>query len=340
MTTLLARLRDVIGALVLIAVAVSWQPAAAQQPNSVDPNASAVSEEQLLQQLHTIRGLGKIPDVKSYTLEQPQGQEWRTYHEVTLRWIAAVVILGVLALLVFYYLTHGKMRIEGGRSGRKIVRFSAYERAVHWMMAACFVILALSGLNITFGRVLLLPLMSPEAYTTLSEWAKYAHNFLSFPFTLGLVLMFFMWAFQNLPAWKVDIEWLKRGGGMFGKKGDHPPAGKFNAGEKMLFWGICLAGAAIAVSGYILIFPFYGTGVHAMQWAEVAHSIIAVCFIAAMLAHIYLGTVGMEGAFESMGEGTVDVNWAKEHHSLWLEEERSRTAPSPSARQRPATSGD
>lgn len=137
MTTLLARLRNVVGALMLIAAAVSWQPAAAQQPSSVDPNASAVSEEQLLQQLHTIRGLGTIPDVKSYTLEQPAGQAWRTYHEVTLRWIAAVVILGVLALLVVYYVTHGKMRIEGGRSGRKILRFTAYERAVHWMMATC-----------------------------------------------------------------------------------------------------------------------------------------------------------------------------------------------------------
>lgn len=316
-----APLRTVLAALVFLAIAATGYPAVAQS-QSVDPTKSAVSEEQLLRQFKTIRGLGTIPDTKSYTLEQPAGRDWRHFHEVTLRWIGGVAVLGMLALLVIFYLSRGMVRIESGRSGRTIVRFNAFERFVHWMTAVCFVILALSGLNITFGRPLLLPLMKPESFTAFSEGAKYAHNFLSFPFTLGVVLIFLMWLGGNLPT-RVDIEWLKRGGGMIGH--DHPPAYRFNAGQKLIYWVVVLGGGAAAVSGYVLIFPFYGTTIETMQQAEMVHSIVAMLFIAAMLGHIYIGTIGMQGAFEAMGSGTVDLNWAKEHHGLWLEEEGARS---------------
>ena len=306
-------------ALAFVAMAALWQGAAAQQPNSVNPTASAVHEDQLLQQLKTIQGRGSIPDTKSYTIEQPAGRDWRHFHEVTLRWIGAIAILGILAVLVVFYLVRGMVRLESGRSGTTIVRFNAAERFIHWMTATCFIILALSGLNVTFGKRLLLPLMSPEAFTAWSEWAKYAHNYLSFPFTLGVVLIFLMWVGGNLPN-RVDVEWLKRGGGIVGH--DHPPAERFNAGQKLIYWIVVLGGVAIAVSGYMLIFPFYGTDIETMQNAEMTHGIIAMLFIAAMLGHIYIGTIGMEGAFEAMGQGTVDANWAKEHHNLWLEEER------------------
>jgi len=326
MTSSAARLCNVFGALALFAFTLASYTATAQQPQFVDPTARAVKEQQLLQRFDTIRGRGSIPDTKSYTLEQPAGRDWRHFHEVTLRWIGAVVILGMLALLIIFYLSRGMLRLESGRSGRVIVRFNAAERFVHWMTASCFVILALSGLNISFGRPLLLPLMSPAAFTAWSEWAKYAHNYLSFPFTLGVILIFFMWVGGNIPN-RVDVEWLKRGGGIVGH--DHPPADRFNAGQKLIYWIVVLGGAAIAVSGYLLIFPFYGTTIATMQKAEIVHSVIAMFFIAAMLGHIYIGTIGMEGAFEAMGRGTVDINWAREHHSLWLEGAGRRTDPSP-----------
>ena len=322
MRALAARLHIVIGALVLLAFAIIGSPGLAQA-QTVDPNRSAVTEEQLLQQMKTIRGLGSIPDTKSYTLEQPAGRDWRHFHEVTLRWVGAIAILGMLVLLVVFYLVRGMVRLESGRSGRVIVRFNAFERSVHWMTAACFIILALSGLNITFGRPLLLPLMTPEAFTAFSEWAKYAHNYLSFPFTLGVVMIFLMWIGGNIPN-RVDVEWLKRGGGIVGH--DSPPAERFNAGQKIIYWIVVLGGTAAAVSGYVLIFPFYGTTVAGMQQAEMVHSVVAMLFIAAMLGHIYIGTIGMEGAFEAMGSGIVDVNWAKEHHSLWLEDIEARKA--------------
>ena len=154
---LLARIPFILGALILACVVAIASVAHAQQPASVDPQASAVHEQQLLKQESKIQGRGTIPDVKSYTIEQPAGREWRHFHQVTLHWIGGIAIIGMLVLLVAFYLIRGMVRLEAGRSGRTLVRFSAFERFVHWMTATCFILLALSGLNITFGKELLLP---------------------------------------------------------------------------------------------------------------------------------------------------------------------------------------
>jgi formate dehydrogenase subunit gamma len=324
MASLVTRVRFIAGAMAIALIVAVAAPASAQQrnpDNSVNPTASSVSEDQLFKQLDRISGRCTIPDQKACTIEQPAGRDWRHFHQVTLRWIGGIAILGVLALLVAFYLFRGMVRMEFGRSGRVLVRFSAFERLVHWMTASCFVILAISGLNITFGRPLLLPLIGPEAFTTWSVWAKYAHNYLSFPFTLGVLLIFLMWIAWNIPS-KVDVEWLKEGGGIVGDH--HPHANRFNAGQKMIYWIVVLGGGAVAASGYLLMFPFYGTNIADMQVAQIVHAVIALLFVAAMLGHIYIGTLGMEGAFEGMWDGTVDVNWAKQHHDLWLEEETSK----------------
>ena len=253
--------------------------------------------------------------MKSYNIEQPAGRDWRHFHEVTLRWIGAIAILGMLGLLVLFYLIRGMVRIEAGRSGRTIVRFNAFERFVHWMTATCFVVLALSGLNITFGKGLLLPLIGAETFTAWSQWAKYAHNYLSFPFTLGVIVILLMWIAWNIPG-RLDVEWLKEGGGIVGHK--HPPAPRFNAGQKVIYWIVVLGGTAVAATGYLLMFPFYVTDIAGMQTAQMVHGTVAMLFVAVMIAHAYIGTIGMEGAFEAMWDGKVDVNWAKEHHSVWL----------------------
>lgn len=334
MTMLMAKFCQIVSVMAVVVLALVAQPANSQQPKSVNPEASSVKETQLFQELNRISGRCTIPDQKACTIEQPAGRDWRHFHGVTLRWVGGVAILGILATLIIFYLWRGMVRIESGRSGRTIVRFNAFERFVHWMTSTCFIILAISGLNITFGRPLLLPLMGPEAFTAWSQWAKYAHNYLSFPFTIGVILIFLMWIGGNIPN-RVDVEWLKRGGGIVGH--GHPPAYRFNAGQKMIYWIVVLGGSAVAISGYVLMFPFYGTEIHNMQLAEITHSVITMLFIAAMIGHIYIGTIGMEGAFEAMGEGTVDLNWAKEHHSLWLEEEKARTGPAKSQRQPVAT---
>ncbi len=317
MTGFLAQIRFVAAALAVVFLVGISAPVTAQQ---INPTASSVKEEQLLQELQRVQGRITIPDAKESVLIQPTGRDWRTFSQVTLRWIGGIAILGMLLVIIGFYLSRGMIRIERGRSGRTIVRFNGFERFVHWMTASCFVILAISGLNITFGKSLLLPLMSPEAFTAWSETLKYAHNYLSFPFTLGVILTFLMWIGGNIPG-KTDVEWVKAGGGLFGRK--EPPSGRFNGGQKMIYWVVVIGGSAVAISGYVLMFPFYGTTVAGMQLAQIVHAVVAVLFVAVMLAHIYIGTIGMEGAFEAMGTGEVDVNWAKQHHSNWVEEQMS-----------------
>jgi formate dehydrogenase subunit gamma len=153
-------LRFLVAALALVLVLAFTPLASAQQQTSknwADPTASSVSEQQLLQKFNEVKGRGTIPDVKSYLIEHPAGRAWRAFHEVTLRWIGAAVILGALLALVGFYLWRGMVRIDSGRSGVKIVRFNGFERFVHWMTATCFIVLAITGLNITFGKPLLCP---------------------------------------------------------------------------------------------------------------------------------------------------------------------------------------
>jgi formate dehydrogenase subunit gamma len=291
------------------------------QPQSVNPTASSVQEQQLLRELDRVTGRVTIPDQRAGTLIQPEGREWRQFHESTLPTYGGYALLGVLALLVLFYLVRGKVRLESGFSGRKIVRFGSFSRFVHWLTAVSFIVLALSGLNVVFGKTLLLPLVGESAFAAFSQWAKYVHNYLSVPFTLGLVLMLLIWIKDNFPS-SGDLTWILQGGGIVGK--GHPTSGRFNPGQKFIFWSVILIGGAIAVTGYLLMFPFYATTIAGMQLAQMVHAIGGVLLIAVIFGHIYIGTVGMEGAFDAMGNGEVDVNWAKEHHRLWVEKELTK----------------
>jgi formate dehydrogenase subunit gamma len=321
MTNRLSRTRFAFGAIVIAFLVALAPPAHAQQNAPVDPDASVTNERTLLQMYPRIEGLIDQPNPREQVLIQPAGRVWDHFHEVTLRWIGAIVILGALAGLAAAYLILGRIRISAGRSGRKVPRFTSFERFSHWLTAVSFVVLGLTGLNITFGKVLLRPWIGPDAFSALSQVAKYVHNYFSFSFVLGLVLIIAMWMKNNIPD-KVDVEWFRNGGGFI--KSKHAPARRFNAGEKLVFWGALGAGVAVAVSGYLLLFPFYVTNIFGMQIAQAVHGIVALLFIAMILGHIYIGTLGMEGAFEAMGTGEVDLNWAREHHDLWLEDELAK----------------
>jgi formate dehydrogenase subunit gamma len=329
MLKLLTHLRALVPALLLCAALAA--PAVAQTQrnpdSSVNPTASSVSEDKLFQELNRISGRCTIPDQKACTIEQPAGREWREFRMVALKWIGGIAILGMILVLAIFYLWRGPMRVKAGFSGIKILRFDVFERFVHWLTASTFIVLGITGLNISFGRSLLLPLMGLDAFSTWSEWAKFAHNYLSFAFTVGAVLMLVMWIGRNLPT-RADVEWVKVGGGMFDKSdATHAPAWKFNAGQKILYWLVMLASLAMIISGFILLFPFYyGLNIGNMQLAEVFHGAVAMLFVSLICAHIYLGTIGMEGAFEAMSDGNVDLNWAEEHHNLWLQEERQKGA--------------
>jgi len=303
--------------LMLVGIVLS-APAIAQKlgpDGAPNPTASVVDQQTLLKQVPRVEGRIDIPDTKAAVLIQPAGRTWDYFHEVLLHWAGAIVILGMIVVLGAAYLIMGRLRITAGRCGQKILRFKAFERFSHWLTAVSFVVLGLTGLNITFGKVLLLPLIGPEAFSNVSEAAKYLHNFTSFAFVAGLILIAVIFFRDNLFE-KVDAEWLKQGGGFI--KSRHAPAGRFNPGEKLVYWFSLAAGVTISASGILLLFPFFGTDIADMQLAQVIHAVVAVLFVALILGHIYIGTLGMEGAFEAMGTGEVDLNWAKEHHDRWL----------------------
>jgi formate dehydrogenase subunit gamma len=315
--TFVAHIRLVTFAMMIVAssAAIAQKLGPDGAPN---PTASVTSERSLLQQVPRAEGQIDIPDVKAAVLIQPAGRTWDYFHEVLLHWGGAIVILGMIAVLGAAYLVMGRLRITAGRSGQKIVRFKAFERFAHWLTAVSFVILGLTGLNITFGKILLLPVVGPDTFSDISQAAKYVHNFTSFSFVAGLVLIIAIFFKDNIPE-KVDLDWIKQGGGFI--KNKHAPAGRFNPGEKLVYWLSLAAGVTVSVSGFLLLFPFFETNIAEMQLAQVVHAVVAVLFIALILGHIYIGTLGMEGAFEAMGTGEVDLNWAKEHHDLWVARE-------------------
>ncbi|MFC6488614.1 formate dehydrogenase subunit gamma [Nitratireductor sp. GCM10026969] len=325
-------------AVIVLAFGLLVAPAAAQEgPSGSNPTAQSVNEQQLLQELNKIQGRVSIPDANAGTLEQPQGRGFRDYHEGALPWIGGIAVLGMLLLLALFYFVRGRIRLRSPEAGVKILRFNALERLTHWITATAFIILAITGLNFIFGKRLLMPLIGPDAFSAWSQWSKYAHDFFSWAFMLGIVVMAVLWVWDNLPD-RYDAHWLKVGGGMFDKTNrTHPPATRFNAGQKLIFWSVIIGGIALSVSGIFMLFPFSYADVNGMQLAQTIHATVGVLMVAVIIAHIYIGTLGMEGAYEAMGSGTVDLNWAKEHHSVWVEKQGARTEPSqPSAPPTPA----
>ncbi|RXV64319.1 formate dehydrogenase subunit gamma [Roseovarius sp. A46] len=296
-------------------------------------------------------------------LIQDSGMWWLQFRNGPLATYGAWLLGGTLALLVLFYLIRGRIRIDGEKTGRTVTRFQAVERFGHWLMAGSFVVLAITGLLVLFGRMAIIPLLGLEAFSTLAAGSKWVHNNISWAFMLGLVMVFVMWVLHNIPN-RTDLKWLAVGGGIF-TKGVHPPAKKFNAGQKLIFWAVIVFGASISVSGLSLLFPFelpmfaktfqilndtglpqaVGYGAlpetlaphEEMQFATLWHTIMAFALTAIILAHIYIGSVGMEGAFDAMGSGEVEEQWAREHHGLWLEELQEKGhAPAPDKATHPA----
>lgn len=281
---------------------------------------------------------------------QSQGEEWRQMRNGPLPLYSAWAILGILLLLSVFFALRGRMKISKGASGRTITRFTLLERGSHWLLASSFIVLALSGLNLIFGKTVLLPVIGASAFSTITIFGKFVHNYVGFAFMVALVLVAVLWIVHNIPN-RHDLVWILKGGGMIGK--GHPPAKKFNAGQKIIFWIVILCGVSISMSGWALLNPFtttmmadtaaisnsifgteFATNIGAIQEQQLQatwHTIMAVFMIVVIIAHIYIGSVGMEGALDAMTSGEVDENWAMEHHSLWVEEmdEENRLASKP-----------
>lgn len=276
-------------------------------------------------------------------LIQDEGMPWYKLREGPVISYGGGALLGFILLLVVFYFVRGKIMIDSGPSGTKIERFKAIERFGHWLLAGSFIALAFTGLITLMGRSFLIPVIGQEAYSTLAIGSKWLHNNIGWAFMLGLILTFFMWVAHNIPN-RLDWQWLKAGGGIF--TNSHPSSKKFNAGQKIIFWTVMILGVSVSLSGLSLLFPFQmpmfastfefingvlGTDFQTalapheeMQLSNIWHSIVAFLMMVAIIAHIYIGSVGMEGAFDAMGNGQVDLEWARQHHDLWVEERQAR----------------
>lgn len=266
-----------------------------------------------------VRSTGKsqIRSVDSGVLINANGDKWRKFRMQQLIPIGGSVLIGVVVLLGVFYMLRGKVPIQGGPSDRKLFRYSTYERMIHWFIASIFLFLAISGLIILFGRPLLIPLLGKEAFSVLASASKEGHNLMGPLFLLAVVLIFMQFVRRNIYQ-KGDLSWLLRGGGIIGKK--HVPSNFFNMGEKSMFWLLILVGSVIIASGLVLLFPLFGQGREWMALAHLGHALGALLMITVIIGHIYIGSVGMEGALEGMTTGYCDLNWAKEHHDHWATE--------------------
>ncbi len=263
-------------------------------------------------------------------LIQSEGEVWRRIRNGPITIYGGwLMVIAFLAIGLFYW-WKGPVKLHEPRTGREILRFTAWERVLHWTTAISFVILAASGIIMLFGRYVILPLFGYTLFSLLAILGKNLHNFVGPLFIVCTLLMLVTFVRDNL--WRAhDWRWLRKAGGLV--SGEHVPAGKYNAGEKAWFWlGVLALGIVVSLTGLVLDFPNFGQTREIMQYANVIHATAAVLYMAMSLGHIYLGTIGMEGAYDAMRHGTVDETWAKEHHDLWYRDVMAnRGRPSPGA---------
>ncbi len=251
-------------------------------------------------------------------LIQNGGENWREIRNLLIiRYSPWILGLALIAMGLFHLVVGGD-KLEEPRSGVMITRHSLRDRLLHWYTAFLFIVMAVTGLSLLLGRSGLIPIFGHTAVASLLSIAKLVHNWAGPLFMAGVVLEFLAWARNNIPNRK-DLAWFKSMGGMFGS-GPRPHTGKVNAGEKAWFWLMILFGTVVGITGVILDFPIWGQDRFTMQVSHVIHATAAVLFVTASFGHMYMGTLGSEGAFEGMWRGKVDKVWAKQHADLWYDE--------------------
>jgi formate dehydrogenase subunit gamma len=263
------------------------------------------------------------------------GEAWR---QVRNNWIipyGGALVLIVLGAIGVFYWRKGTIKQHGANTGRKIERFTPFERSAHWANAIAFSILGISGLVMAFGKFFIQPVIGSVLFGWLTYALKNMHNFAGPVFAVSLIVVMLTFVKDNLPA-KGDLGWLLKGGGLL--SGKEVPSHRFNAGEKIVFWGgVFFLGLIVVASGLVLdkLVPGLVYERSTMQIANMTHAVATVLMITLFLGHIYIGTVGMEGAYSAMKTGYVDEAWAKEHHEYWHDDVKAGKIPAQRSAQLP-----
>lgn len=311
-------------------------PAIAQTDGAVPGSALGnVNDAEFWRQVRKgVTGSVSIPDKKAAVLVQSEGDNWRAWRNGPIAWVGGIAFWVMFFVVFGFYMIRGKIKIQHGKSGRRILRFKTVERFAHWLTAGSFIILAITGVNMLYGRYVVRfihqltggpppgTLQGSETYATLTDIGKHVHNYVAFAFMAGLLLVFVLWVRQNI--WdKYDWGWIKKGGGLLFPT-EHPASDKFNFGQKTVFWAVIIGGGVLSFTGLNLLFPFVLFDLQTQQWIHAIHATVSQILCMMMIAHIYIGSVGMDDAIHTMTDGYVDENWAKEHHSAWLEKLRRK----------------
>lgn len=256
--------------------------------------------------------------------QQTQGHAWRTLRNGPVTFYGGWLLMLTPAVILGFYAVFGPIKVHGAPTGRLMQRFSNKERVIHWSTAISFVILGLTGIIILFGKHVLIPVLGHDAFSWVAVIGKNVHNIVGPFFAVCVVTMLVTFVRDNLLK-KIDLQWLLNAPQVLaGKK--HVPSYKYNIGEKAWFWGgVAFLGVVVSASGLVMDFPTFEQSRQVMQIANAVHGIGALLFIAAAFGHIYMGTLGAEGAFQAMKTGMVDEAWAKEHHELWYEETKAKS---------------
>lgn len=288
------------------------------------PNPGTNLWNEVRQRTAPVIGSTQVQGTDSGVLIDTTGDRWREIRRDRLIPWSAWGMLAVLAAIALFYFIAGPLKHPPAKpsDGPKLQRFEEFDRIIHWFMALTFIFLAVTGLLLLLGRFALIPWLGHSAFAAIASASKEGHNLFGPIFVVALLLFFIRFVSKNWYA-RGDINWLLKGGGMLGGKDgshEHPSAGFFNAGEKLLFWAVVAFGTALSVSGLILVFQQFGQGRNLMQDMMLLHAIAAVVIIATVFGHIYLATIGVPGTAASMNDGKVDQAWARLHHDRWYAE--------------------
>ena len=320
MLSRLSRLALVLSVLAAAGAALAQSPAQQQQQRRIEQpgnNAPVWREVRKEGQEHYTSIQGRETGV----LVQSAGNTWRQIRNGPITFYGGWLIVICCLVMAAIYFAKGPIKLHEKPTGRLIDRFSVAERWAHWVMGISFCVLGATGLIILFGKHVVLPIVGYTLFSWLSALSKNLHNFVAPLFIASLLVFIVIYVKDNLPE-KGDAEWLANGWKMF--RGEHLPSGRFNAGEKVWFWvGVVAMCLIVSVSGLILLFPNFDQVRATMQVANVVHAVTALLIIGYGLAHIYMGTIGVEGAYGNMRDGVTDEAWAKEHHEYWYNDIKS-----------------